>query len=198
MSMKKNIKSTGREIIRFKKGQKIVSLGESINFVASVKSGEVRLYKPFEGRDICIPNMRLFEQWSQMMVITGEKSTYVAEAMSIVELQKTPKDVFLKDIKANPRKMMETLSEFSKLFLEQSGRYINITGASAIGKVATVILDMSEDGYPLTHKLVASLTGLTRETVTLQMLKMEKMNLIDNANRKIKILNKKGLEKLVI
>jgi len=71
-------------------------------------------------------------------------------------------------------------------------------GASAIGKVATVILEMSNEEYPLTHKLVASLTGLTRETVTLQMLKMEKMGLIDNANRKIKILSKKGLEKLLV
>ena len=198
MSMKKITKNTGREITRYKKGQRIVSLGDSINFVASVKSGEVKLYKPFEGRDISIPNMRMFKEWSQMMVLSGEKSDYVAEAMSVVELEKTPKDKFLKEIKVNPRKQMEMLTGFSKLFLDQNKRYVNIVGASAIGKVATVILDMSGEGYPLTHKLVASLTGLTRETVTLQMLKMEKMNLIDNANRKIKILNKKGLEKLLV
>lgn len=198
MSMRKITKTTGREITRYKKGQKIVSLGDSVNFVASVKSGEVKLYKPFERRDICIPNMRMFEQWSQMMVLSGEKSDYVAEALSAVELEKTPKDKFLKEIKVNPLKQMEILTGFSKLFIEQSRRYVNIVGASAIGKVAKVVLDMSGEDYPLTHKLVASLTGLTRETVTLQMLKMEKMNLIDNANRKIKILNKKGLEKLLV
>ncbi|MBI2465200.1 Crp/Fnr family transcriptional regulator [Candidatus Shapirobacteria bacterium] len=196
--MRKITKNSGREIIRYKKGQRIVSLGDSVNFIASVKSGEVKLYKPFEGRDICIPNMRMFKEWSQMMVLTGEKSDYMVEAMGIVELEKTPKDKFLKEIKANSRKQMETLTEFSKLFLKQTRRYVNITGASAIGKVATVILDMSGEGYPLTHKLVASLTGLTRETVTLQMLKMEKMKLIDNANRKIKILNRKGLEKFLV
>lgn len=196
--MKNITKNTGREITRYKKGQRIVSFGDTVNFVASVKTGEVKLYKPFEGRDISIPNMRMFREWSQMMVITGEKSDYVAEAMSIVELEKTPKDKFLKEIRTNPKKQIEILSQFSKLFLMQSRRFVNIVGASAIGKVATVILDMSEEEYPLTHKLVASLTGLTRETVTLQMLKMEKMKLIDNANRKIKILNKKGLEKFLV
>jgi len=196
--MRKITKTTGRDITRYKKGQRIVSLGDNVNFVASVKSGEVKLYKPFDGRDISVPNMRMFKEWSQMMVLSGEKSDYVAEAMSAVELEKTPKDKYLKEIRMNPRKQMEALSAFSKLFLEQSRRFVNIIGASAIGKVATVILDMSEEGFPLTHKLVASLTGLTRETVTLQMLKMEKMNLIDNANRKIKILNKKGLEKLLV
>lgn len=192
------MKTTGREVTQYKKGQRIVSLGDRVDFVASVKSGGIKLYKPFEGRDICIPNVRMFEEWSQMMVITGEKSDYVAEAMSVVELEKTPKEIFLKEVRTSPKKQIEALSQFSKLFLTQSRRFVNIVGASAIGKVATVILDMSEEGYPLTHKLVASLTGLTRETVTLQMLKMERLGLIDNANRKIKILNRRGLEKLLI
>jgi len=196
--MRKTTKTTGRGITRYKKGQKIVSLGDSVNFVVSVKTGEVKLYKPFDGRDICVPNMRMLSEWSQMMVLTGAKSDYVAEAMSNVELVKTPKDEFLKEIKTNPKKQSDILTQLSRLFLEQTVRNINIVGASAIGKVATVILEMSDEEYPLTHKLVASLTGLTRETVTLQMLKMEKMGLIDNANRKIKILNKKGLEKLLV
>ncbi|HBP50822.1 TPA: hypothetical protein DD455_00625 [Candidatus Shapirobacteria bacterium] len=42
---------------------------------------------------------------------------------------------------------------------------------------------------------MASLTGLTRETVTLQMLKLEKDGLIDNFRRQIVVMDMKVLKK---
>ena len=51
--------------------------------------------------------------------------------------------------------------------------------------------------FKITHKLIASITGLTRETVTLQMLKLEKEGLIDNNKREIVILNMKKITKML-
>jgi CRP-like cAMP-binding protein len=49
----------------------------------------------------------------------------------------------------------------------------------------------------ITHKQIGILTGLTRETVTLQMLKLEKNKIIDNDKRQIVVLDMKGLKKLL-
>jgi len=49
----------------------------------------------------------------------------------------------------------------------------------------------------ITHKQIATLTGLTRETVTLQMLKLEKNKVIDNDKRQIVVMDIKELRKLL-
>ena len=184
-------------MVTYKKGDKIVKIGEIVDFVGEVKSGIIKIYRLINGREIILPDLHVFEEWSKMMVISGEKSEYFVEAMSSVELTKISKKDFWEEIKTSPRKQNELLTTLSNIFLKHSAKTTRIVGANAIGKIATVILDLANKDVMLTHKLIAGLTGLTRETVTLQMLKMEKMKLIDNANRRIKILNKQGLEKLV-
>ncbi len=184
-------------IVRFKKGQKIVSIGDVLDYVGSVKEGIVRFHRPNQGREVSLLNMKMFYEWSAMMAITGDKSKVVAEAMTVVEMTKTPKSDFIKEITTDPNQNAIFLQKISKMFLDLMDKHINIVGASAIGKVAAVILATNGEKYPLTHKLIASLTGLTRETVTLQMLKLEKLKIVDNANRKVKILDKKKLEKLI-
>jgi len=182
---------------KYKKGQKIVSIGDKLEYVGIVKSGVVKIYKQMLGREIVVADMGMFELWSKMMVITGGKSDYLVEAMGPVEIVKTTKDTFLKELENDSKKQMALIQGISELFLDQVRRTTDIIGTTAMGKVAAVVLSMANEGYPLTHKLIANLTGLTRETVTLQMLKMEKMKLLDNSNRRVKILDKKGLEKVV-
>jgi CRP-like cAMP-binding protein len=47
--------------------------------------------------------------------------------------------------------------------------------------------------FGITHKLIASLTGLTRETVTLQMIRLEKEGIIVNKSKSVQVLNKEKL-----
>jgi CRP-like cAMP-binding protein len=195
--MRKITNKNSLGMVTYKKGEKIVKTGEVVDFVAEVKSGNVKIYKLIAGREVILPDLHIFKEWSKMMAISGIKSEFVVEALNNVEIVKTPKKEFVDELKTSLRKQNELLADLSKMFLEQSSKTTDIVGASAIGKVTTVILDLANKDVLLTHKLIAGLTGLTRETVTLQMLKMEKMKLIDNANRRIKILNKQGLEKLV-
>ena len=188
---------TDRKVEKIRKGQSIVSVGERLGYAGTIKSGMVKIYKEMLGREIVMANMGMFELWSKMMVITGEKSDYMVEAVGPVEIVKTTKEEFLKELAGDAKKQMALIEDMSRQFLDQSRRTMDIIGATATGKVAAIVLSMANEGYPLTHKLIANLTGLTRETVTLQMLKMEKMKLVDNSNRKIRILDKKGLEKIV-
>jgi CRP-like cAMP-binding protein len=77
---------------------------------------------------------------------------------------------------------------------------------SSYNRVASTVATLSERAkanlgpydkidFPLTHKLIASLTGLTRETVTLHMLKLEKQGLINYERRKVTVVDKEGLRR---
>jgi CRP-like cAMP-binding protein len=47
---------------------------------------------------------------------------------------------------------------------------------------------------PLPHRLIGSMTGLSRETVTLQILKMAKKGIITTKNRRIKLMSEEKLQ----
>ncbi len=184
-------------IEKIKKNQIIVHKGKKVGFVARVKSGGVGVYSLLNNREICLPETNIFEQWSAMMVLTGKISQFEIRTITEVELEKIESKAYLESLKNNPTKLIELSKNLSELFLDQAKLWSEIVGASADGKVAAIILSWVNNKVPLTHKMIANLTGLTRETVTLQMLKLEKMKLIDNESRKVKILNKAGLEKLI-
>jgi CRP-like cAMP-binding protein len=84
--------------------------------------------------------------------------------------------------------------------MDQMGHLLS---GAAYNKIATILTSLSEndDKYAkktieITHKMLASLTGLTRETVTLQMIKLDKAKIIENKNKKVVILDEKRLKDL--
>lgn len=77
---------------------------------------------------------------------------------------------------------------FSSLlqYMTNQGGIIN---GSAINKIASILLQMVHDygdtkngllvvNFPATHRIVASLIGLTRETTSVQMSKLQKLGII--------------------
>jgi CRP-like cAMP-binding protein len=91
-------------------------------------------------------------------------------------------------------------------FLDLTSYISHLVSGDAYTKVAGLIYSMADEygisknktvtiKFKITHKLIATLTGLTRETVTLQMLKLEKDGLIDNDRRQIVVQDMKVLKK---
>lgn len=52
------------------------------------------------------------------------------------------------------------------------------------------------NSFPITHQFLASLTGLTRETVSLEMMKLKKQGLIDYSRQKIALLDIETLKEI--
>lgn len=189
----KQINNTQVTTEKFKRGEVIVAEGERIGYVAKVKSGAVRLYKKYKGWEICLPSLEIFEDWTKMMVLSGEKSRFTAEALVPTEISR----LSAKEYRETGIKSPEAIGRVLNTLMELTERSAQILGLNALGKVATMVVAANEANYPITHKLVASITGLTRETVTLQMLKLEKMGVIDNDKRSVKVIDKSALKKLV-
>jgi CRP-like cAMP-binding protein len=83
----------------------------------------------------------------------------------------------------------------------------NIISGNATNKVAAILLQLSFDygqikgnhiqvPFPATHRVLATLIGLTRETTSVQMSKLQKLGIIATKRASFTVLNLDKLKKL--
>jgi CRP-like cAMP-binding protein len=188
------------KLIRYKKGEVILRPGDNTDFVGFIKSGFVRVYTVNEsGQEITMSFFKPILYFTAIYAMTGVTNKFYFEAISPVEIWKVPKEKFMEYCEKNQMICRMIMERMSLLFLDLVDHVGKLMASDSLSKVAIIIssVNQSETDFALTHKLIASLSGLTRETVTIQMLKLEKMKLIDNKNRKVTILNQVGLEKII-
>lgn len=178
---------------KYKKRQIILKPGEEFPGIIFVKSGYVRVYTKYQEKQVTMQMFRPTLYFSLIGAMTKQVNHHYFEAITPVELWVAPKEEMLeylekeKEIKDDLIKTI--LSELVEMSVSM-GEYI--TG-NAGNKVAGIIKYLGEKfgkvkrnkiwiKFKVSHRLVASLTGLTRETVTLQMLKLKKEKIIETKN----------------
>jgi len=188
------------KIVRYKKGDIILKPNQKNDYISFIKSGYVRVYTLSESKqEISMSFFKPMLYFTSIYAMTGEANRFYFEAITPVEMWSAPKEEFIDYCKKNPEVGTAVMNRVIKLFLnlvENTGKMLAGNSIAKVAMIITGVIDGKAD-FALTHKMIASLTGLTRETVTLQMLKLEKMKLIDNKNRKVTILNRIGLDKII-
>jgi CRP/FNR family transcriptional regulator len=194
---------------KYKKGQIVVESNENFKGVYFVKSGYLRVYDVrAEEKE---SGIQLFNPWFYLSLIsakTGLKSRHFIETMSPVEAWMAPVEEFKKFLKDNPKLDEEINKQVMENFLDLTTFVSQLISGNAYLKVAGLIYSLAREygvakgkevsiKVKITHKQIATLTGLTRETVTLQMLKLEKNKVIDNDKRQIVVMDIKELKKLL-
>lgn len=194
---------------KYKKGQIVIESGENFKGVYFVKSGYLRVYDVRVGEKES--GIQLFNPWFYLSLIsakTGLKSRHFIETMSPVEAWQAPKENFEEYLKQNPKLESELNVLVMEKFLDLTSFVSQLISGDAYLKVAGLIYSLAEEygvnkgkevsiKIKVTHKQIATLTGLTRETVTLQMLKLEKNKVIDNDKRQIIVKDIDKLKKLL-
>ncbi|KKQ50244.1 MAG: Transcriptional regulator, Crp/Fnr family [Candidatus Shapirobacteria bacterium GW2011_GWE1_38_10] len=192
---------------KYKKGQVIFEPNDDFGGVYFVKSGYLRVYDVNkEGKESGIQLFKPLYFLSLIGTKTGIKNRHYIEALTPVEAWVVPKEEFEKFTQNDPKLYVEVCGALMEKFLDLTSYISHLVSGDAYTKVAGLIYSLaSEYGvaknkevmikFKITHKLIASLTGLTRETVTLQMLKLEKDGLIDNFRRQIVVMDMKVLKK---
>lgn len=187
-------------INKFKRGRLIGKPGQNLDMVGMVKTGYVRAYTTSKtGQEITIPLFDSMFYVTYFKTIVSNTNGFSLEAISEAEVWMAPKKEFQLFCKENPEIQslidQTTIRIFGDL-LEMNNRLV---AANSLEKVAIIIqfIADSDTDVLVTHKMIASLTGLTRETVTIQILKLEKMKVVINKGRRVKILNRKELEKII-
>ncbi|MDP4009952.1 MAG: Crp/Fnr family transcriptional regulator [Candidatus Shapirobacteria bacterium] len=193
------------KLIKFKKGRIVFSPDEEISGIVFEKSGYSRVYTVSkDGREITLPLFKPLFTVSMITALTGEKNKYYFESISPLEIWVAPKEETLNFIRSD-KELFDKLSRTMwSEFMELTDSMQQLVFGDAYTKIAGLIYSMSNKfgepnrkgvtiNFNTPHRMIASMTGLTRETVTLQILKLQKEGYISAVGRRIAV---KNLEKL--
>lgn len=183
--------------VKYKKGQVLVRPGDLFGKVILEKTGFARVYKTTDDeKEISWPILKPMWLYSLIMALGEDKSEYYVETITKMEAWVVPIEDFLKFLDSINKEELYKSIIFD--LVELSEKTEKLILADAYTKVATLIVDLAQNfgkkqdkevliDFNIPHRVWASITGLTRETVTLQILKMQKQGLLRNQQRKIVI-----------
>lgn len=191
------------KVYNFKKGQVIIRPDEEIPYTYYIVRGFVNIYSiSANGQQKDLIIFRAGDIFPLVPIVRGDVlSTWFFEAMTDVDLLRIPRLEFTNHMKNDPDikdEIMDLLVSVIKIFR----RRIDILEViKSDERIIEDLLFISEsfgvtnnDGsvvlnVPITHKDIASRAGVTRETVSREISKLEKKGLVDYDKHMIVIKN---------
>lgn len=192
--------------LHFKKNETVLRSESIPPGVFYLKKGHVRLYLISEdGVEFTVIIYKAGDIFPLRWAINSSSNIYYFEALSEVEVYNAPKNEFNQYLKKNP----DMLLEVTKQILFDYGiliyRMQHIVFGNAYAKVASIILTAAKQfgekngtgiSVPirLTHQQIALSAGITRETASIEIKKMEKKGVISYNGRMMEVDNIQKLE----
>lgn len=183
----------------------ILSSGEDIGSIYYVRSGIVRSYYIDEnGSELTINLLKSSTYFPLSTVLAKRNNSYDFEAFTDVVVNVTPVKDTLKFLEGNSEFKSILIRSFARGLEGYVVRSFFLIKGSAMQKVASSLLLLlkrfgkkTDGGHfidlPLTHQDIANFSGITRETVSIQIGILEKERLITRVGKYIHILNAKDL-----
>jgi len=193
--------------IFYKRRQVILRPEDTPTGVYYLKKGFVRLYTVSEsGEELTLIIFKSGNFFPVMWAINNRQNIEYLEAMTEAEVWRVSRETFLEFLKQHPEMQFEvTRSLLARLdgLLE---RIKYLVFGNAYQKVASMLVICGERfgekkgvttliKLPLTHYDIANLTGLTRETTSIEIKRLERAGLILHQGRFILINNMNKLQK---
>lgn len=192
---------SGFKKLSFKKGELILRADDKPPGIFYLKRGYTRLYSlSKDAQELTLIIFKAGNIFPLMWAINDTSNTYYLEAITTVELYQAPREEFLRFIKNDN----EVLFEITRRILMRFGGILNRMEYAIFGrarsKVASIILICAERfgikakqgiiiQVPLTHQDIANLIGVARETVSIEMEKLQKKGLIYHQRKYLVIKN---------
>jgi CRP/FNR family transcriptional regulator, dissimilatory nitrate respiration regulator len=188
--------------LTFKKYETIVRAEEEQFYLYYLESGFVRQYllSP-EGQELTLnifkPGSYFYAAWALGM----DERKYFFEAIGQVKVRKAPRVEVNRLFMERPEMMMELTKRLISGLQATTERAESLAFGNARQRVAMVIYGLArrfgeiKDSQPITiklpmtHKLVASMAGLARETTSLEIELMREQKIISNQGRTMVVLD---------
>lgn len=185
----------------YKKGQIILRPEDNIDHIYFLEKGYVRFYSLTEdGKELTFLIYKPGYLFPVIYTFFGKKTKYYFEAVTPIVVRRAPREVFTKLVASNPAlifslsqeivvRLNEALDRMQFMAFMGAGStiaYIIYSCARQFGhrKGSTYIIDL-----PLTHREIASMAGVARETVSIEMKKFEEEGLIFYKRNRISVRN---------
>lgn len=191
--------------LSFKKGETILRPEDNPTGIFYLKKGYTRLYSlSNDAQELTLIIFKTEDVFPLMWSINNTPNTYYVEAITNTELYQAPRGAFLKFIKHDNEILFELTSRILKRFGGVLNRMKYAIFGHAQNKVASIILICAERfgiktntgtiiQVPLTHQDIANLIGVARETVSIEMEKLQQQGFIDHLGKYLVI---KSVQKL--
>jgi CRP/FNR family transcriptional regulator, cyclic AMP receptor protein len=188
-------------LVKKHKGEILFAPGDKIKNILLSRNGYVKIYELNKnGEQLVLPVLNPLLLLTLIDCFTTRKNTYFVEAVTNVEYWELSKEDFVqyleKDKELKTKIIKYVLSNLSDILCN----YKSLVFGNAKVKITTLILSLVKSfgrkkgqkielKFNVSHKMLASMTGLSRETVTLQMLQLQKEKIISYQGRKMIINN---------
>lgn len=184
----------------------ILSSDEASSHIYYITSGYVRAYRISEnGDELTLLILKPGDFFPMTYGLNSMPNIYYLEALTPLSAWRAPQDKFLSFLAASPDVFFALSTNIMDRFDGLLARMEYLVWSSAYTKIAAVLYICAkrfgeQNGtevtlqIPLTHRDISTLVGLTRETTSLEMKKLEKKGLIRRKNKHLTIRNLAKLE----
>jgi CRP/FNR family transcriptional regulator len=176
----------------YKRGQLILFQGESPRYVYLVSKGIVKTYNiDYDGKEQFIDLETSGSAFPKLWIWGEEKvGPYYYEALSDCEIYIIPRESYVNFVKGDQELLLSELKRALSEYKNSSTRLNALLYTRASDKIAHILKYLANTYAPnssgddlvinikLTHQHLASLTGLTRETVSVELNKFKSKGIL--------------------
>jgi len=210
LSAKLNLFFQNYKLTSYRKRDLILHANDASSSVFYIKNGYVRVYRISEqGEELTLTILKPKDFFPLTYGIHAITNPYYLEAITPLELWKAPQDKFLDYIKNHPDILYELTSRILVRFDGVLSRIEYLVFSNAYTKVAATLLVCAKRfgekigndivvKVPLTHRDIATLVGITRETTSLEMKKLEKQGFLGRNGKLFVVKNLRRLEQEIL
>lgn len=191
--------------IGYQKGEVIIRPGDVPQGIYFLEKGYIRSYSVSrKGEELTFFILQPRDLFPISWGLTDWQIYYYYETMTPVEVKRVQRDSFVQSLKSNPEVLFEITAKVLMRLRIVFERMEYLAYGNANHKVASILIFLVEEyateedhkmtiSVPLTHKDIASLVGMTRETVSVEMSRLAEKNIITHEGKYVVI---KNLQKL--
>lgn len=174
----------------YKKGEMLIRADDDPQGIFCLTKGYIRQYTISKtGFELTLHILRPVSYFPMVWAINGTPNVYYFEALTPVEVGRAPRDEVVNFIKDRPTIIFELLSELIERYAETLTRMEHLVFSDAYRRVISVLLyiakhfgEKTSKGVVVNHRFtqqdIATLTGVARETASIEMVKLEKKGLV--------------------
>jgi len=193
------------KIRNYKKGEMLIRADDDPQGIFCLTKGYVRQYTISKtGFELTLHILRPISYFPMVWAINGTPNVYYFEALTPVEVGRAPRDEVVDFIKDKPDIIFELLSELIQDYAESLKRIEHLVFSDAYRRVISVLLYIAKHfgeehgkgviiAYRFTQQDIATLTGVARETASIELVKLEEKGLIKYIDHSILIEDIKKL-----
>lgn len=180
--------------LTFKKGEILIRADDEPAGIFYLKSGVIRQYSiSKEGEEQTLTIYKPISYFPMMWAINGTENAYYFEALTEVETYRAPKDIVVEFIKKEPDVLFDLTSRIYSGMHGLLSRMEYLLFSSAYNKILFTLINNAnrfgekqtngEIYIHMTHKDIAAFSGLTKETISREIKKLEEKGLVKNQNQ---------------